>query len=126
MNHLPYLIALFVIAICGQTTTAHAGDALPELKGTWVAESMDGKPPPAGAKMVMKFMDDQKLRFEVTYEGETELETLKYKATKDGKMTIYFDPEKNPKGDKATWKIVDKKLHLTSDVGETLILKREK
>lgn len=125
MKHLPHLLALFAICIALQPTTTLAADALPELAGTWVAESMDGNPPPAGAKMVMKFIDDATLRFEVTYEGETQIETIKYTATKDGKMTIYFDPEENPAGDKATWKIVDKKLHMTSDAGETLVLKRE-
>lgn len=121
---------VFALVLALTPGMALADEALPELAGAWVAESMDGEPPPAGAKMVMKFQDAKTLRFEVTYEGETEIETLKYEATKDGdkksgKMTIFFNPEENPDGDKATWKIVDKKLHLTSDVGETLILKRE-
>lgn len=125
MKRLSHLFVLSALMIAFTPAIAFGDDALPELAGTWVAESMDGNPPPAGAKMVMKFIDDEKLRFEVTYEGETQIETLKYTATKDGKMTIYFDPEENPDGDKATWKIIDKKLHLTSDASETLVLRRE-
>lgn len=117
-------LMLLTLMVALMPLSASAAEALPELAGKWVAESMDGKAPPPGAKMTMDFKDDKTLRIEASYKGETQFETLKYSATKDGKITIFFEPDKKPEGDKATWSIKDKKLHLKTEDGETLILKR--
>lgn len=115
------LLALFAILTAAP---AMAGEALPELKGSWLAESLDGEAPPPGVSMKMTFIDDAKLKMEVTFQGETKLEEVKYEATKEGKITIYPEPDTNPAGEKATWEIKDKKLVLTTEDNEVLIFKR--
>lgn len=120
----PLALFAFAFTLILSPMHAHAGEALPELKGAWLAEKMDGNPPPPGVKMVMTFVDDAELKMEVTFQGETQLETVKYKATKDGSITIYPEPETNPEGESAKWEIKEKKLHLTTAEGESLIFKR--
>lgn len=127
MKRLALLLAMLVafVGFAQTSTVAAAAEALPQIKGKWVVETMNGQAPPTTAKMTMNFIDATTLRIEATHNGETQLETLKYQATADGKLTIYFDAEKNPEGDKATWSIKDKKLNLKTEDGETLVLKRE-
>lgn len=119
----PPLLMLVLVILLGPATVL-AGEALPQLKGAWDAESLNDKPPEPGVTMTMTFVDDDTIAMEVTFEGETQKEEIRYTATEDGKMTIYPEPDTNPKGEKATWKIVDKKLHLTTAENEVLIFKR--
>lgn len=120
----PLNVTLVMLCMLLAPASALAGEALPELKGSWVAETLDGKPPQPGMKMVMTFIDDSKLQLEATFQGETRKEEVKYSATKDGTIIIYPDPDTNPDGEKATWQIKDKKLHIKTSDGESLVFAR--
>ena len=120
-------MALFAIAFFSVNTAAYAGEALPQLKGTWVAETIGGKPPKAPAKLVMTFVDDQTLRSAVTgRNGKTQEVEIKYAATPDGKLVMIPDPKDNPDGEKGTWEIKDGKLHIASEDGAAMVLVRPK
>jgi hypothetical protein len=119
------LIVLFALAMLLMPATARAGEAIEALKGAWTAESFDGEAPPEGMKMVLTFVDDSTMRMEMTFAGETHKEEVKYAATKDGKLTIYADPDTKPEGEEAKWQVkADKKLYITGTEGEVMILKR--
>jgi len=112
------------LALLFPATQAKAGEAIEALKGAWTAETFDGEAPPQGMKMVMTFVDSDTLRMEVTAGGETHKEEIKYAATKDGQITIYPDPN-NPAGEPGKWEVkADKKLYITTEEGEVMILKR--
>ena len=107
--------------------TAQAGEALPELAGTWVAESINGKEPKAPAKLVMTFIDDSRLASEVTNaSGKTTKVEIKYVATADGVITMIPEPDKNPEGEKGTWEVKDGKLHIASGEDAKMVLVRKK
>lgn len=118
-----YLLALVMLLIT--PAAAHAGDALPELKGAWVVETSKGAPPPEGVTMTMTFEDDSKMIIEASHGDKKNKVEVKYEATKDGKLTIYAEPETKPEGEKATWEIKDQKLHLTNAENEVLVLVRK-
>ena len=125
MKRMHNLTALLALALLLAPATARAGEAIEALKGTWVAESFDGEPAPEGVKMVLTFVDDATLRMEVTLGGETQKQEIKYAATADGKITLYPEPDTAPEGEKATWQVKDdKKLYLTNDQNEVMVLKR--
>ncbi|MBX2850406.1 MAG: hypothetical protein KTR15_01525 [Phycisphaeraceae bacterium] len=118
------LLALVFLLIPG---VVHAGDALPELAGTWVAETINGKEPKAPSKLVMTFIDDARLASEVTQpNGKTTKVEIKYKATADGTIIMYPNPEKNPDGEKGTWEIKDGKLHIASGDDAKMVLVKQK
>lgn len=123
MTRLKTLAMFVAIALLLAPAAAQAAEALPQLKGAWVAESYNGEAPDEDMKITMTFVDDKTLRMEITAGGETDKEEVKYTATADGKMTIY--PEESPEGENAKWKVGDdKKLHITTDEGEVLIFAR--
>lgn len=118
------LIALVLFLL---PAVAQAGEALPELKGTWVAETINGKAPKAPAKLVMTFIDDTRLASEVTSpNGKTKKVEIKYAATKDGVITMIPDPEEDPEGEKGTWQIKGGKLHIASGDDAKMVLVRKK
>lgn len=125
MKRLATLTFLFAITLLLTPTHAQAGEAIEALKGAWTAESFDGEAAPEGMKMVLTFVDDAIMRVEITFGGETEKQEIKYTATADGKITIFPDPDNEPKGEEAKWEVKDdKKLHITSAEGEVMVLKR--
>lgn len=106
---------------------AHADEALPQLAGTWVAETINGKAPKAPAKLVMTFVDDQTLASEVTNaSGKTTKVEIKYKATADGTIIMIPEPDENPEGEKGTWEIKAGKLHIASSDDAKMVLVRQK
>ena len=108
-------------------TFAHAGEALPQLKGTWVAQTINGKAPKAPAKLVMTFIDDTRLASEVTGpDGKTTKIEIKYKATVDGTIIMIPEPDKNPDGEKGTWEVKDGKLHIASGENTKMVLVKQK
>jgi len=120
----PTLIAIITLAF---TASIYAGEALPQLAGTWVAESINGKAPKAPAKLVMTFIDDTRLASEVTKpNGETTKVEIKYKATPDGTITMIPEPDENPEGEKGTWQIKDGKLHIASGEDAEMVLVKQK
>ena len=119
--------SLLAIAFLLISAAAHAGEALPELKGTWVAETINGKAPKAPAKLVMTFIDDTRLASEVTNaSGKTTKVEIKYSATKDGVITMFPEPDENPDGEKGTWQVKDGKLHIASGDDAKMVLVRKK
>jgi hypothetical protein len=125
MKRFAPLTFFFALAMLLMPATARAGEAIEALKGAWTAESFDGEAPPEGMKMVLTFVDDSTMRMEMTFAGETHKEEIKYTATKDGKLTVYPEPDTEPEGEEAKWQVkADKKLYITSDEGEVMILKR--
>jgi len=124
MKRFAPLTFLFALAMLLMPATAQADEAIESLKGAWTAESFNGEAPPPGMKMVMTFVDSDTLRMEVTAGGETHKQEMKYAATEDGQITLYPDPN-NPAGEQGKWEVkADKKLYITSDEGEVMILKR--
>ncbi len=124
-THRP-IACLFVLLMLFTPATAHAGEAIEALKGAWVVETSNGDPPPEGVKMVMTFVDDETLRIVATFEDKREKKDIKYSATEDGEITMFPEPKENPDGEKATWEVRDdKKLYLTNEEGEVLVLARE-
>jgi len=127
MNRRITLTLLALLALSLAPVAAYAGEALPQLKGTWVAETIGGTPPKAPAKLVMTFVDDQTLSSEVTgANGKTQKIEIKYSATPDGKLVMIPDPKDNPDGEKGTWEIKDGKLHIASEDGASMVLVRKK
>jgi|GEM_PF-2310562 len=117
-----FLLALMSLLV---PATALAEDALPEIKGLWVAESLVGQPLPEGASMSMDFIDASTVRATaVSPDGKKNEQEIRYTATKDGKLTLFPEPDKNPKGEPATWKIENGKLIITSSENETMVFKR--
>ena len=117
--------SMALLALLLAPANALAGEAIEALKGAWVAETVGGEAPPDGVEMKMTFIDDDTIKLEVTFEGETELEEVRYEATKDGKITIWPEPEKKPEGEKATWEVKkDKKLYIVTEENETLVFAR--
>ena len=122
-----FVTSMLTIALLLMPTAVQAGEALPELKGTWVAETINGKAPKAPAKLVMTFIDDTRLASEVTSpNGKTKKVEIKYAATKDGVITMIPEPEENPEGEKGTWQIKDGKLHIASGEDAKMVLVRKK
>lgn len=118
---------LLALAFLVMPAAVHAGDALPQLAGTWVAESINGKAPKAPAKLVMTFIDDARLASEVTQpNGKTTKVEIKYSATADGTIIMCPNPEKNPDGEKGTWEIKDGKLTIASADDSTMVLVKQK
>ena len=118
---------IVLIMILTPPKLAMADEALPQLKGTWVAETINGKAPKAPAKLVMTFIDDARLASEVTGpDGKTIKVEIKYKATKDGTIIMIPEPDKNPDGEKGTWEIKDGKLHIASSDDAKMVLVRKK
>lgn len=125
MKRLAILPFLFLLTLLVGPTDAQAGEAIEELKGAWVAESFDGEALPPGMSITMTFVDDSTLKLKMSFNGESEEEEFKYKADKDGNITVYDEPEENPEGEKAKWEVkADKKLYIKGEEGETMILKR--
>ncbi|MGB0767591.1 MAG: hypothetical protein ACPGYV_07750 [Phycisphaeraceae bacterium] len=117
---------LFVFLLLIIPAAAHAGEALPQLQGTWVAETVNGKAPKPPAKLVMNFIDDSRLASEVTNaSGKTTKVEIKYAATPDGTIVMYPDPDDNPDGEKGTWQVKDGKLHIASSDDSTMVLVRK-
>lgn len=117
-------LALFVICTQFQSKAQAqaAGEPLPEFKGDWVLDTFNGKKP--DNVMTASFLNDQTVVFTII-DGETSEKTnVKYKATKDGKVTFYPEPDENPKGDSGKWQVKDKKLHIKLDSGDTLVWAR--
>lgn len=118
---------LLTLAFLLMPVMAHAGDALPQLAGTWVAESINGKAPKAPAKLVMTFIDDSRLSSEVTNAGgKTTKVEIKYSAKADGTIIMVPDPDKNPDGEKGTWEIKDGKLHIKAAEDAKMVLVKQK
>lgn len=118
---------LLALAFLLMPAAVHAGDALPQLAGTWVAETINGKAPKAPAKLIMTFIDDARLASEVTQpNGKTTKVEIKYTATADGTIIMYPNPEKNPEGEKGTWEIKDGKLHIASGDDAKMVLVKQK
>ena len=118
---------LLALAFLMMPAISHAGEALPQLKGTWVAETINGKEPNAPAKLVMTFIDDSRLASEVTNAGgKTTKVEIKYSATADGTIIMIPEPDKNPEGEKGTWEIKDGKLHIASADDAKMVLVRQK
>ncbi|MEM9348102.1 MAG: hypothetical protein AAGB26_15950 [Planctomycetota bacterium] len=118
---------LLAITLLFMPAAAHAGEALPELAGTWVAETINGKAPKAPAKLVMTFIDDERLASEVTSpNGKTTKVEIKYRATADGTIIMIPKPDDNPEGEKGTWEIKDGKLHIASSDDSKMVLVRKK
>lgn len=125
MKRLAPFTFIFALALLLGPTQAEAGDALEELKGAWLVESFDGEAPPQGVSMVITFVDDSTMQMEMTFGSETKKEEIKYSATKDGKITVYPEPETEPEGETGTWEVkADKKLYITADDG-VMLLKRK-
>lgn len=121
------LMILLAFALLLMPATANADEALPQLKGTWVAETINGKAPKAPAKLVMTFVSAETLASEVTGpDGKTTKVEIKYKATKDGTIIMIPEPDKNPDGEKGTWKIKGGKLHIASSDDAKMVLVRPK
>ncbi|MEO0475802.1 MAG: hypothetical protein AAF085_07515 [Planctomycetota bacterium] len=121
------VMILFILALVLMPATANADDALPLLKGSWVAETINGKAPKAPAKLVMTFVDAETLASEVTGpDGKTTKVQIKYKATADGKIIMIPQPDKNPDGEKGTWAIKGGKLHITASDDAKMVLVRVK
>jgi hypothetical protein len=119
--------ALLAIAFLLMPTAVHAGEALPELKGTWVAETLNGKAPKAPAKLVVTFIDDTRLASEATNaSGKTTKVEIKYTATADGTIIMIPEPDENPDGEKGTWEIKDGKLHIASGEDTKMVLVKQK
>lgn len=124
-RRLPTILLALVFLVL--PAIAHAGEALPQLKGTWVAETISGKAPKAPAKLVMTFVDDQTLSSEVTNaSGKTTKVEIKYNATADGTIIMIPEPDKNPEGEKGTWEIKDGKLHIKAADDAKMVLVRQK
>lgn len=118
---------LLTLAFLFSASLAHADEALPQLKGTWVAETINGKAPKAPAKLVMTFIDHERLASEVTApNGKTTKVEIKYSATPDGTITMIPDPEGNPDGEKGTWELKDGKLHIASSDDAKMVLVKQK
>ena len=118
---------LLAIAFLLMPPAVQADEALPQLKGTWVAETINGKEPKAPAKLVMTFIDDSRLASEVTARnGKTTKVEIKYSATADGVIIMIPEPDKNPDGEKGTWEIKDGKLHIASSDDAEMVLVRSK
>ena len=120
-------LAELALALLLIPASAHAGEALPQLAGTWVAETINGKAPKAPAKLVMTFIDDERLASEITNaRGETQKVEIKYRATPDGTIIMYPDPDENPDGEKGTWEIKAGKLHIASADDAKMVLVKQK
>lgn len=118
---------LFAIAFLLLPAAARAGEALPELAGTWLAETINETQPKAPAKLVMTFIDDERLASEITGpDGETTKVEIKYTATADGTIIMYPEPDENPDGEKGTWEIKDGKLHIASTDDASMVLVKQK
>ena len=121
------VMILFAFALLLMPAMANADEALPQLKGTWVAETINGKAPKAPAKLVMTFVDAETLASEVTGpDGKTIKVEIKYKATDDGTIIMIPEPDKNPDGEKGTWAIKGGKLHIASSDDAKMVLVRPK
>lgn len=104
---------------------AEPGDAIDPLKGAWVAETFNSKPPPNGMKMTMTFITDALIDMEIIVGDEKEKKSVQYTATQDGKITFFYNREAEPEGSKATWEIkADKKLYITNEQNEILVFAR--
>ncbi len=120
------LASLSALLLLLVAATAQAGEAIESLKGAWVVELSKGAPPPEGVAIVMTFVDDDTLSIEATFKDKTEKKDIKYTATADGKITLFPEPETEPEGEKANWQVKDdKKLYLTNEDGEELVLVRK-
>ncbi len=119
--------SLLAITFLLMPTVVQAGEALPQLAGTWVAETINDKEPKAPAKLVMTFIDDSRLASEVTSRnGKTTKVEIKYAATADGVIIMIPEPDKNPEGEKGSWEIKDGKLHIASADDAKMVLVRQK
>jgi len=118
--------SLLALALLLAPALVHADEALPQLRGTWVAETINGKEPKAPAKLVMTFVDHETLASEVTApNGKTTKVQIKYKATADGTIIMIPEPDKNPEGEKGTWQIKDGKLHIESADDAKMVLVKQ-
>ncbi|MFK7789341.1 MAG: hypothetical protein AB8C95_07630 [Phycisphaeraceae bacterium] len=114
---------LFTIAMLLTPAFVHADEALPQLRGTWVAETINGKAPKAPAKLVMTFVDSDTLSSEVTGpNGKTTKVEIKYSATADGTIIMIPQPKENPEGEKGAWEIKAGKLHIESADDAKMVL----
>lgn len=119
------VLSLFVLALLLGPITAQADKPLEPLKGKWVAQTFNGKPPPNGMTLTMTFLDDKVVGIEVIAGDEVERTEVKYKATAEGSLILYYDEENDPEGTKATWEVkADKKLYINNDDGDKLIFAR--
>lgn len=118
--------SILAIVVLLTPSLVQADEALPQLRGTWVAESINGKAPKAPAKLVMTFVDSDTLASEVTGpNGKTTKVEIKYSATPDGTITMIPQPKENPEGEKGTWEIKAGKLHIeAADDAKMVLVKR--
>lgn len=120
------LSPLFMLALLLLPAAAHADEALPQLRGTWVAETINGNAPRAPAKLVMTFVDHETLSSEVTApNGKTTKVEIKYSATPDGTITMFPNPDQNPEGEKGTWQIKAGKLHIEAASDAKMVLVKQ-
>ena len=105
---------LLAIVFLFVSQATFADEALPQLKGVWQFETQNGEALPDFLKIQYNFVDDDKLLIIITDRGETHEEEAKYKATKDGKITIIDDGVDQP----GTWEIKNGKLILKTSAGE--------
>lgn len=118
------LFALVLMLATPQQLLADQTPPIEPLKGAWTAVSFNGEPPEGGMKMTMTFLTDKVVGIEVKVEDKQERVEVEYTATADGKITFYYDKEKDPEGTKAAWKILDdKSLQITNDGGDVIIFK---
>lgn len=113
MKHLVLMPLLFILVLSLPKEPVFANDAFPMLAGSWAIHNEE-------EKLVITFIDDKTLEYSHSSKhGDVEF-TLRYEATAErkirgkiprvtGKITIYFDPAKNPKGEVGTWEIADDK-----------------
>lgn len=107
---------LLAIAVFFTSAAAQAGEALPQLKGVWQFETQNGEALPDFLSIQYNFVDDEKLLVIVTDRGETHEKEAKYKATKDGKITIIDDGVDQ----RGTWEIKKGKLILSTGEGKPI------
>lgn len=123
----PFLAVLTLMLGLTATTTAQGAEALEALRGAWLVESFNGEQLPPNLQATMTFVDDETIQVSVSMDGQVvETEETKYKATADGKITIY---DENGKAEEGKWEVkADGKLQVSgpSDDGqvETMILRR--
>lgn len=118
--------SLFALVMLLTPALVQADQALPQLRGTWVAETINGTAPKAPAKLVMTFVDSETLASEVTGpNGKTTKVEIKYKATADGTITMIPQPDENPEGEKGTWEIKGGKLHIKSADDAKMVLVKQ-
>ena len=125
---LPLLLTALLLAPAAHVESDPPLDA---LAGAWLAETFNGQAPPAGMTMTMSFINADFIVMEIVFrrapgeDAKVERTEVEYTATADGALTLYYDKETKPEGDKATWKVEGDKLTITNDKNEVLVFKKK-